>query len=160
VADLAARLRREHRWKLPDALQVAAAQHHGLRLVTRNTRDFPPERYPFVLVPYVVSSGAARYGPGLGEVERAAGRRQVRAALAREGQKAASARRAGLAGGAPPALSVLESSRPRFARLSPIRDCDCPASAPAARRGPTHPPPVAASRSCSPVCAGSAGPPR
>lgn len=52
VADLAARLRREHRWKLPDALQAAAALHGGLRLATRNTRDFPPERHPFVLVPY------------------------------------------------------------------------------------------------------------
>ena len=26
IADLAAKLRREHRWKLPDALQAAAAQ--------------------------------------------------------------------------------------------------------------------------------------
>lgn len=54
VADLAARLRREQRWKLPDALQAAAAQRHGLRLATRNTRDFPPERHPFVLIPYLV----------------------------------------------------------------------------------------------------------
>lgn len=52
VADLAARLRREHRWKLPDALQAAAARHHGLRLATRNTKDFPPERFAFVHVPY------------------------------------------------------------------------------------------------------------
>jgi predicted nucleic acid-binding protein len=52
VADLAARLRRELRWKMPDALQAAVARHHGLRLVTRNTRDFPPERFPFVEVPY------------------------------------------------------------------------------------------------------------
>jgi len=54
VADLAAQLRREHRWKLPDALQAAAARQHGLRLATRNTRDFPPERYSFVHVPYVL----------------------------------------------------------------------------------------------------------
>jgi predicted nucleic acid-binding protein len=52
VADLAARLRREHRWKLPDAFQAALALHHGHRLATRNTKDFPPERHPFVLVPY------------------------------------------------------------------------------------------------------------
>jgi hypothetical protein len=58
VADLAARLRRELRWKMPDALQAAIARHHGLRLVTRNTRDFPPERFPFVVVPYRVSAGA------------------------------------------------------------------------------------------------------
>jgi predicted nucleic acid-binding protein len=54
VADLAAQLRREHRWKLPDALQAAAARQHGLRLATRNTRDFPPERYTFVHVPYTL----------------------------------------------------------------------------------------------------------
>ena len=52
AADLAARLRRRHRWRLPDAFQAALAQLHGLRLVTRNTRDFPPSRHPFVLVPY------------------------------------------------------------------------------------------------------------
>lgn len=52
VADLAAQLRREHKWKLPDALQAAAARAHGLSLATRNTRDFPPERFPFVEVPY------------------------------------------------------------------------------------------------------------
>jgi predicted nucleic acid-binding protein len=52
VADLAARLRREHRWKMPDALQASLAHYHGLSLVTRNTRDFPPDRHPFVVVPY------------------------------------------------------------------------------------------------------------
>jgi len=52
VADLAARLRHDLRWKMPDALQAALARHHGLHLVTRNTRDFPPDRYPFVVVPY------------------------------------------------------------------------------------------------------------
>ncbi len=41
IADLSARLRRARRWKLPDALQAAMALHHGLVLVTRNTRDFP-----------------------------------------------------------------------------------------------------------------------
>jgi predicted nucleic acid-binding protein len=52
ITDLAANLRREHGWKLPDAFQAALAQHHGLRLATRNTKDFPPERYDFVIVPY------------------------------------------------------------------------------------------------------------
>jgi len=52
VADLAARLRSEHRWKLPDAFQAALAVHHNLRLVTRNIRDFPPDHHPFVEVPY------------------------------------------------------------------------------------------------------------
>src|SRR5687767_11146901 len=45
VADLAARLRREFRWKMPDAFQAALAQYHGLSLVTRNLRDFPPHRH-------------------------------------------------------------------------------------------------------------------
>lgn len=54
IADLAAQLRREHRWKLPDALQAAAARQHGLRLATRNTKDFPPQRYAFVHVPYTL----------------------------------------------------------------------------------------------------------
>jgi hypothetical protein len=52
VADLAAKLRRVNRWKLPDAFQAALAVHHDLRLVTRNIRDFPPDRFPFVEVPY------------------------------------------------------------------------------------------------------------
>lgn len=56
VADLAARLRREHRWKMPDALQAALARYHGLSLATRNTRDFPPDRHPFVVVPYALTS--------------------------------------------------------------------------------------------------------
>ncbi len=52
IADLAAALRRTNRWRLPDAVQVAAARHHGLLLVTRNTKDFPPEEFDFVRVPY------------------------------------------------------------------------------------------------------------
>ena len=52
IADLAAALRRDHGWKLPDAFQAAIAQQHGLKLVTRNRRDFPPERYRFVVIPY------------------------------------------------------------------------------------------------------------
>ena len=54
IADLAAALRREHGWKLPYAFQAAIAQHHDSRLVTRNSRDFPPARHRFVLVPYRV----------------------------------------------------------------------------------------------------------
>jgi hypothetical protein len=52
AADLAAQLRRSHRWRLPDAFQAALAQLHGLKLATRNVRDFPPERFGFVVVPY------------------------------------------------------------------------------------------------------------
>ena len=57
-ADLAASLRRSKGWRLPDALQAAVARHNGLRLVTRNTKDFPPERYDFVEVPYFVRPSA------------------------------------------------------------------------------------------------------
>ena len=53
-ADLAASLQRSEGWRLPDALQAACARHNGLRLVTRNTKDFSPERYEFVEVPYVL----------------------------------------------------------------------------------------------------------
>lgn len=53
-ADEAARLRQSHRWKLPDALQAAVAQIHGLQLATRNTRDFDPVRHPFVVVPSTI----------------------------------------------------------------------------------------------------------
>lgn len=52
IADRAARLRRSERWKLPDALQAAVAQHHGLALVTRNTRDFQDRAGIRVVVPY------------------------------------------------------------------------------------------------------------
>jgi len=54
IADLAASLRREYRWKLPDAFQAALAKHHELRLATRNTGDFPPEAHEFVSVPYAL----------------------------------------------------------------------------------------------------------
>lgn len=52
IADQAARLRRQFRWKLPDAFQAAIAQANSLSFVTRDVKDFPPERYPFVTVPY------------------------------------------------------------------------------------------------------------
>lgn len=55
VTDLAAALRQIHGWRLPDAIQAAAAQHHKLRLATRNTGDFDPGRHRFVSVPYTLS---------------------------------------------------------------------------------------------------------
>jgi len=45
-------MRQRHGWKLPGAFQAALAEEHGLRLVTRNTKDFSPEKHAFVLVPY------------------------------------------------------------------------------------------------------------
>jgi predicted nucleic acid-binding protein len=56
AADLAADLRRVHRWKLPDAFQAAIAQLHDLSLATRDTDGFNPRRHRFVLVPYTLSS--------------------------------------------------------------------------------------------------------
>lgn len=53
-ADVAASLRRSERWRLPDALQAAVAQCNRLDLVTRNMKDFPPDRYDFVKVPYTL----------------------------------------------------------------------------------------------------------
>jgi predicted nucleic acid-binding protein len=52
VADEAARIRRSTRLKLPDAIQGAFATRHGLKLATRNTKDFPAGRFPFVVVPF------------------------------------------------------------------------------------------------------------
>jgi hypothetical protein len=54
AADKAANLRKEHGWKLPDAFQAALALNCGLKLVTRNTKDFDPLKHPFVLVPYEI----------------------------------------------------------------------------------------------------------
>lgn len=52
TTDLAARLRRTERLKLPDAFQAAIALQHDLTLVTRNTRDFQSGGKPAVLIPY------------------------------------------------------------------------------------------------------------
>lgn len=52
IAKRAAVLRRANRWKLPDAIQAAATEALGARLATRNTKDFPPTRHPWVHVPY------------------------------------------------------------------------------------------------------------
>ena len=51
VCEAAVSLRRTHRMRLPDAIILASARTHGLMLVTRNTRDFPPE-WPGIRVPY------------------------------------------------------------------------------------------------------------
>ena len=63
-ADLAARLRRSEGWRLPDALQAAVARHNMLDLVTRNTKDFPPDRYDFVTVPYAIEGSGRTPRPG------------------------------------------------------------------------------------------------
>jgi predicted nucleic acid-binding protein len=52
TAKASAALRRQHRWKLADSVQAALALDNGLKLVTRNHRDFKPSKYSFVLVPY------------------------------------------------------------------------------------------------------------
>ena len=54
--DLAASLRLSEGWRLPDALQAAVAKLNVLVLVTRDAKDFPPERYEFVRVPYVMDA--------------------------------------------------------------------------------------------------------
>lgn len=54
VADLAAEFRRTNKVKLPDAFQAALAQHHHVKLATRNTKDFPPQKHGFVLIPYTI----------------------------------------------------------------------------------------------------------
>ena len=51
IALRAVELRRAHRIKLPDAVIWATAQTTGRLLVTRNTRDFPPDD-PGVRNPY------------------------------------------------------------------------------------------------------------
>ncbi len=52
VSDRAAQLRRQYKWKLPDAFQAAIAQVHSLNLATRNTKDFSSGLHPFVTNPY------------------------------------------------------------------------------------------------------------
>ncbi len=54
IADLAAKLRRSERLKLPDAFQAAVAAHHDLTLASRNTRDFQPGGPCKLLIPYRV----------------------------------------------------------------------------------------------------------
>ncbi|MFW5994531.1 MAG: type II toxin-antitoxin system VapC family toxin [Spirochaetia bacterium] len=51
--EAAVRLRKDYRIRIPDALVRAAAEVNELILVTRNTKDFPPDN-PGVRVPYTV----------------------------------------------------------------------------------------------------------
>ena len=51
IAERAVDIRRKERIRLPDAIIWATAQHLGILLVTRNTRDFPA-RHPGIRVPY------------------------------------------------------------------------------------------------------------
>ena len=53
VAERAVEIRRRDKVRLPDAIIWATAQHLGLLLVTRNTRDFP-RNHPGVRVPYSI----------------------------------------------------------------------------------------------------------
>jgi predicted nucleic acid-binding protein len=51
IADFAFQIRRNRKIKLPDAIIQATAGFAGRVLVTRNTRDFPPDT-PGVRIPY------------------------------------------------------------------------------------------------------------
>jgi predicted nucleic acid-binding protein len=51
VAEQAVELRQRHRLRLPDAIIWASARRQGALLVTRNTKDLPPEE-PDVRIPY------------------------------------------------------------------------------------------------------------
>ncbi len=51
IAERAVDIRRREKIRLPDAIIWATAQHLGLLLVTRNTRDFPRNN-PGVRIPY------------------------------------------------------------------------------------------------------------
>jgi predicted nucleic acid-binding protein len=52
IADLAASLRREEGWRLPDAFQAAICLYYKINLTTRNTKDFNPDKHKFVEIPY------------------------------------------------------------------------------------------------------------
>jgi len=54
VAEKAAALRRQYGWKLPDAFQAAMAIIHDVKLCTRNTKDFNPQKHSFVELPYIL----------------------------------------------------------------------------------------------------------
>jgi predicted nucleic acid-binding protein len=56
IADLAADLRKSQVWKLPDAFQAALCLYHQIKLTTRNTKDFDPNRHDFVEIPYELRS--------------------------------------------------------------------------------------------------------
>jgi len=52
IADTAADLRKQFHWKLPDAFQAAICVNNNIKLTTRNTKDFDPEKHVFVEIPY------------------------------------------------------------------------------------------------------------
>ena len=54
VAEKSAELRRQYGWKLPDAFQAAIAILHNVKLCTRNTKDFNPQKHTFVEIPYAL----------------------------------------------------------------------------------------------------------
>jgi len=54
VAEKAAVLRRQYGWKLPDAFQAAIAIIHDIKLCTRNTKDFNPQKHSFAEIPYTL----------------------------------------------------------------------------------------------------------
>ncbi|MDP0501255.1 MAG: type II toxin-antitoxin system VapC family toxin [Verrucomicrobiota bacterium JB022] len=53
IAEIAVRLRRDHRLKVPDAIVYATARAEECLLVSRNTKDFDPA-WPDVRAPYRV----------------------------------------------------------------------------------------------------------
>jgi predicted nucleic acid-binding protein len=54
ISDSAAKLRKQHGWKLPDAFQAAIAIQNNIKLSTRNTKDFNPKQHEFVAVSYIL----------------------------------------------------------------------------------------------------------
>jgi predicted nucleic acid-binding protein len=61
IADIAWRLRRASRMRLPDAVIWATAKHTGTLLITRNTSDFP-EGEPDIRIPYRLRPTTATRG--------------------------------------------------------------------------------------------------
>ena len=51
VSEIAVKVRKELKIKLPDAIILATAQHHQCLLVTRNTKDFKKDS-PMIRIPY------------------------------------------------------------------------------------------------------------
>ena len=54
TARIAADLRKQYHFKLPDAFQAALAKEHQLILLTRDIKDFNPSVHKFVKVPYKI----------------------------------------------------------------------------------------------------------
>ena len=54
VAEKATALRRQYGLRLPDASQAAIAIIHDIKLCTRNTKDFNPQKHSFVEIPYLL----------------------------------------------------------------------------------------------------------